>query len=543
MVELNSRIILAKNINLDRNYVNVLNYSENEMLNLVLSNNHKVAEASDYSFIKNKGSISTSFSYEQALSSNYIAFQNKNYSNKWFFAFIDDVIYNGDNNTEITYTVDSWSTWFDKWQKKVCFINRQHVNNDEVGLHTVPENLDVGQLISDNTDNINELGAESDYYIVIASNYNPSNETRYAGVGMYAEYVQGCMWFAWLVNRINYADTINEISDWIYNITKQQHADDIQAMFALPYQAFNLVGDIDTNTHLVINGKGRKLDDTITKSKSLYRLFDDFTPKNNKLYVYPYSFVRITNNSGSYNDYKIEDFLEPDVDGNITDNMSFNVIGVPCIGYAGKIRPKYYQGIVNNEDESVQLGKYPTLSWSVDAFTNWLTQNAVNLTAGAISNILGSALSIGAGAVSGNALGVASGIISVSSGIANTFGQINQASMLPNTSQGNANAGDVSFIFNLNRFKILHMRAKKEYLQRIDNYFTRFGYKLDELTLPNITGRKYWNYVEIGSTEEIGYGEVPTKFMDIINNACRRGVTIWHNHENIGNYSLNNVIV
>lgn len=49
--------------------------------------------------------------------------------------------------------------------------------------------------------------------------------------------------------------------------------------------------------------------------------------------------------------------------------------------------------------------------------------------------------------------------------------------------------------------------------------------------------------MEIGGSEEIGYGEVPSKYMDIINNACRRGVTIWHNHGNVGNYSLDNIIV
>ena len=538
---MNGKILLIKNIHLDREYTNVLSYTESQMLELCKSN--LVAQADNYSFIRSTRSIMAGFTYNQCLQANYIAFQNTDYSNKWFFAWIDDVIYKGDKNTEITFTVDAWSTWFDKWQKKVCYINRQHVLDDTVGLHTINENLDVGQLICDNTTIVNELGAESFYYFVIASNYNPSNETRYAGVGMYADYPQGSMWFAWLINRENYVDSINEISEWLFNITKQQHADDIQAMFALPYQAFNLIGDIDAKTHLVNNGKGKKLNDLITKSKSVFRTFNDYTPKNNKLYVYPYSFVRITNNLGSYNDYKIEDFREHGSNGQITDNMSFNVIGVPCIGYSGKIRPKYYQGIDNNEDESLQLGKYPTLSWSVDAFTNWLTQNAVNLTVGAVSNIVGSAISIGAGAASANALGVSSGIISVSTGIANTFGQLNQASMLPNTSEGNANSGDLSFVFNINRFKILHMRPKKEFLKRIDDYFTRFGYKLDELTMPNITGRKYWNYVEIGSAEEIGYGEVPTKFMNTINNACRKGVTIWHNHDNIGNYDLNNSII
>ena len=69
-----------------------------------------------------------------------------------------------------------------------------------------------------------------------------------------------------------------------------------------------------------------------------------------------------------------------------------------------------------------------------------------------------------------------------------------------------------------------------------------FGYAVKSLAIPNITGRRYWNYVEKGANEEIGYGEVPSKFMDTINNVCRRGVTIWHNHANVGNYNLNNTI-
>lgn len=92
-------------------------------------------------------------------------------------------------------------------------------------------------------------------------------------------------------------------------------------------------------------------------------------------------------------------------------------------------------------------------------------------------------------------------------------------------------------------FSFREMRVKTEYLKVIDDYFTRFGYAIRKLEMPNITGRQNWNYVEIASSEEIGYGDVPNKYMDIINNACRRGVTIWHNHANVGNYSLNNNIV
>lgn len=87
------------------------------------------------------------------------------------------------------------------------------------------------------------------------------------------------------------------------------------------------------------------------------------------------------------------------------------------------------------------------------------------------------------------------------------------------------------------------MRCKTEYLKIIDDYFTRFGYAINRVKVPNITGRKTWNYVEIGESEDIGNGSVPTLFMETINSACRKGVTIWHNHSAIGNFNLDNSII
>lgn len=203
MATLQSKIRLCKGINVDRNYVNVLDYSESNMLSLCESQEHLVASANDYSFIRNKGSISTNFDYDDAIQSNYIAFQNKDYSNKWFFGWIDEVIYNGEKNTEIKYTIDVWSTWYDYWQVKPCFVAREHVNDDTVGLNTIPEDLNVGQIIADWEQTRNDIGALSYYWFVIACNYDPSDQTRYAGVGSYGDYPQGNMWFAWLVNIVS----------------------------------------------------------------------------------------------------------------------------------------------------------------------------------------------------------------------------------------------------------------------------------------------------------------------------------------------------
>ena len=61
--------------------------------------------------------------------------------------------------------------------------------------------------------------------------------------------------------------------------------------------------------------------------------------------------------------------------------------------------------------------------------------------------------------------------------------------------------------------------------------------------MPNITGRENFNYIEIGSGERFAFGEVPPDALDEINSMAQSGLTIWHNHANIGNYSVSNYIL
>ena len=195
----------------------------------------------------------------------------------------------------------------------------------------------------------------------------------------------------------------------------------------------------------------------------------------------------------------------------------------------GSIRavPRNYKGIDYNIDEALALGKFPTCEWNADAFTNWLTQNAVNVGSQILTGL--------ASFASGNFVGAGATVASL-------IGTFYQASLQPTIQKGQ-NEGDINYSSNSNTFRAYHMRAKTEYLKIIDDYFSRYGYKINRITTPNITGRKNFNYIEIGSQEEIGNGEVPSNFMETINKACRRGTTVWHNHANIGNFTLDNSII
>ena len=519
---MNSKILLVKNINIDKEYTNVLSYTEAQMLELCQAN--LVAQADNYSFLRTTRSIMAGFTYAQCLQANYIAFQNPDYSNKWFFAWIDDVIYKGDKNTEITFTIDAWSTWFDYWQKKVCFINRQHVNNDTIGIHTVPENLDVGEVIQEKFDEVT-FQTESDepnFYFAINSTYNPISKKDFNGVQKVNGILQGNWIFIFSPSNVG----ITYINNFLSDVNNDNKIESIKEVYILPRFLVEAIGKEQLHKSstfgdyvcYLLNQSDNQIDLPITIEKTTS--FKDYQPKNNKCFVYPYNYLLASNNIGNNIIYKYENF-------NGGNSIVLDAELSVSIGASGRLVPFDYKGIDKNYNETIPLAKFPTCSWASDAFINWLTANAVNIS----SNIV----STGASLATGN-------IGTVAGNIAGLIGQFYQASLLPSITGGN-NTGDVNFSSGKNTFIIYHMRAKTEYLKIIDDYFTRFGYAIKKLEMPNIVGRKYWNYVEIGASEEIGYGDVPNKFMEIINNACRRGVTIWHNHANIGNYSLDNTIV
>lgn len=540
---MNNKIILAKNIKIDKQYKNVLSYNENEMVNLCRKN--AVVSSDNYSFIRHNGNIITNFSIEQCLKSNYMAFQNPNYSNKWFFAWIDDVIFKGENNTEIIYTIDAFSTFYDKWNKKTCFINRQHTNNDVIGANTILENLDVGEVIEEGV--TEDLSYKNDGYFWIGvlcswtiKNGSHKGGDQYSHVSVYNNNVFAEGIYLFKIER-NSNRGFLYLSQFLGRVNGDGHIKDVKNVFIIPSIAFNEVNLTFNIAYVTSDDKFRFefYTPNYTYNSSVFNSFinkltsfSDYTPKNNKCFVYPFNYLFVSNNQGSNNIYKYENF-----EGNscIFENQ-FSV----SIGGSGRLVPKKYKGMITADDEALSLGKYPVCEWSSDAFTNWLTQNGVNIATSLVATGATIGTTIATAGATTPAL-IAAGV-SVAGAVGKTIGNFNQASLLPNITGGQA-VGDVIWSANRNCFTFRQMRVKTEYLKIIDDYFTRFGYAVKKLESPNLKGRKYWNYVEIGQSEEIGYGEVPSKYMEIINNAFRSGVTIWHQHENLGDYSLNNSII
>ena len=149
MADRTGRVILSKGIKLDRQYKNIIDYTESQMV--TLCSNNKVYESNNCSIIKENEVLELDVTYGDALKCNYLAFQNPHYSSKWFFAFINRCEYVSEKCTRIYFSIDELSTWRDYWDIKPCFVVREHVNDDTFGLHTLPEGLETGDYIRGST--------------------------------------------------------------------------------------------------------------------------------------------------------------------------------------------------------------------------------------------------------------------------------------------------------------------------------------------------------------------------------------------------------
>ena len=510
MADRTSKAILAKGIRLDRDYKNIINYSESDMLTLVT--NKAIASQLNCSFLREENVIELDIPYGTALQADYLAFQNPAYSNKWFFAFIDKIEYHGEANTKIYYTIDVCSTWYDYWNPQKCWVLREHPNTDTAGDNLVPENLELGEYV---TNFYYEMDTLKDYGYIMTVSEVLSGDDPSVGYPIGAVYNPGGAYY--YDNYSALAGKVQAYQGW--------KAEAITNVYIVPQVIVR-----DLQGAAATNGQWKGMNDAYSSDMSLSKMLtlNGYIPKNRKLLTYPFCALSVENNNGSANIYRFEFFN--------SDRCYCRLLGVPTIGCSIRIAPKDYKGVTINHAEGLVAGKYPTLGWINDTYTNWLTQNGVNIALGQVSGAISTV-------ANPTPVGMAQEGINVASGLYQMYAH----QMLPDTVKGQTNCGDINSSGKFNTFIFKHLSITADFAERIDQFFTRYGYATNKLKLPNQTGRSVFNYIQIGQGENIGYSgnviSVPPDAMEKINNVYRSGVTVWHNHDNIGNFDLTNSIV
>ena len=447
--------------------------------------------------------------FEDLLEYNYCMYRNTSYDNKWFYAFITDISYQNDGVSYITIETDCFQSWQFDITYMNSFIEREHVSNDTIGLHTLPENLELGEYISNGFVRDNELN-NLVYVIQVTEWVNGSSQkplaTNYGGV-----FAPGGAYIC---------SNANEVAQ-IIQAYQNGREEAVTNVYIVPAKIVN-----NTNETMQYSGQNSPVTYNIEIDKQ--STLNGYTPKNNKLLTYPYNFLVIDNNNGSSNVLQYELFSE--------NKATFEVAGVPTVGGSIKCVPTNYKGETRYQQEGLMCGKFPTCGWVTDVYTNWLTQNAVNIGVGIASD----SLTILSGAAAPSGAGT-SQVIGGGLGIARTIGQIYQHSILPNSAKGNTNGGDINTCYEMNKFYFIKQSIKYETAQIIDNFFTMYGYKVNRLATPNIHKRSNWDYIKcIDVNLE---GNIPEKDLDKIRSLFNNGCTFWHTTSNYLNYSLNNNIL
>lgn len=462
---------------------------------------------------------------------NYCMYQNENFSNKWFYAYITKMTYANENMTYIAIETDVFQTYQFDVTYKASFIEREHVNNDTVGLHTIPEDLETGEYICNShviDDHMDSVMNDLTYVLSsTVSLYDTDSSGKYVAVtgGRYNGIYSGTKY---------YQLTEQGLTAKLQALAQTGQIDAINGLFMAPASLAQVVSDM--SPQIVNSNAPQTYTNTISKQTTL----NGYTPVNKKLLCYPFNYLLVSNNNGNSSVMHYEDFGS---------SCTFKIDMALTPGCSIRMIPTNYKGITEGDEYGINMGKLPICSYNVDMYTNWMTQNSINIAGHRITSddinigITGVNTlidSIGAG-IQGNYTGIASSVVNGIGGIANSMITKKQHELTPPEARGNLNAGDVITSEGKNTFHFYKMSIRQEYAQIIDKFFSMYGYKVNDVKTPNITGRANWNYVKTIGCNVIG--NIPQEDLIKFRSLFDNGITLWHNPATYLDYSQSNGIL
>lgn len=528
-------------------------------------------EEDDCSYVRETGVIRYPACIDNIRSYNYLMYQNTNYGNKWFYAFITGMRYANDNTTFIEFKIDVIQTWYFELDFKTSYVEREHVASDTIFTNKIEEDLETGEFIADFKgdvfDPIAFQTADAAYSprVVFGSTvdaYNPSNMKG----GVYDNIPSGCSYYA-----CNISDYTSTLQPLLQDITDAGRADSVTSIFMLPRMLAWIDADFDpmqdpSRPNAIVNPLNELSNGftwTIGVEGSTFNYkFGTYTPKNNKLYNSEFNYYLISNSGGNAL------ILKPEYGAGTT--CSLSVYGTISPSGSCILFPNYYMGQNINYEMGLPLASYPQLNYATDQYTAWLAVNKWDLTKNTISAAgdfasgyfgnLNMAGNIGAGAVgnllSGNIGGAVNSAIngviggvgtlasSFTSGATKIGDNIHAKKMgkrIPPNFGGTATAGDTMAAINQLRFKVYQMQVSEDYARRIDSYLSMYGYKVNIMKNIQFTSRRYWNYIKTAQCNVIG--EVPQYAIEEVKAIFNKGLTFWHDPTKFLDYSQDNTIV
>lgn len=544
-----SKIYFLQNIKLDDGYINTLNWASLEdQERYFISNTYFSADALSYvryadGVIRIKGNIKI---FHKC---NYMMFKNTSFENKWFYAFIKNVKYINNSTTEITYDIDVFQTWFAVPRFNDIFVEREHVADDTVGKHTIDEGIPTGYPISfgqqmftvGGSKNIDDLCIVLETTFQIIGDGSISSSLVWLGGVLRGAYIS--------VFSKTENSSFTKVMQWINN---RGLGDGIVAIYLFPEVLLGtekVTSGLTTTDGTVIEVSFLRITELkkyVTASVSFSQKLEGYTPKNNKLLCYPYCFAYASNGSGKNITLKYE-----------FDTVGNNIFAARYFAQPGANGTLMAQLSLEGQNASffeTPIGGFPQVAYSYDKYSDYLalnqnklefqkTQMTVNSITGAISSgVTGATAGFvaggGVGAVAGAALGVGKSVWQSVQGFSQINAEKADIDAQPNGLVGSAQTPDTLVLQERFGLMFHQICIRPEYAKIIDDFFSRYGYKVSALKTPSITTRKNWNYIQtVGATIP---AEMPADVESKICSILDRGITFWHHPETMLDYSQDN---
>lgn len=495
---------------------------------------------------RNRGVIRIQAPMATLVGASYMRFKNTSFENKWFYAFVTGVEYVNNVTTDIYFEIDVIMTWMGAFTLGQCYVERQHVTNDNIGANIADEGLKCGEYVCEGSSTTALFGT---YYVCVYKAVPASDDdvTKDQTLGFtYAALTQG----TYSALEIAYFPLtiagIGGLRTAITELTKDNRADEIVMLRLVPYYFCDFA-----------NGDIVSVPFTVEKP---YTSVGEYVPRNNKLYCYPYKYLEVINCEGSENNYKYE-YFNTLPDATSTGYASFNIEGtadtpevnIMCI-------PSNYIGKQYDYENAITMQNFPTIAWNVDGYKAYIAQRDSTLfgdigasaLTGALSGavhggVAGSVMPIigtGIGAIGGAITGGLGSLISASRGVISDIENDLAKGILPTRFPAETRGTLSANLLAQSREKNFYFRKMcitKNYASMIDDYFTMYGYAVRNTLTPNMNARPNFTYVKTKGC--IVHCNCPAEDARAIEEMFDNGIRFWKNHNNIGNYNLPNAPV
>lgn len=491
---------------------------------------------------------------------NYMMFQNTAYNNKWFYAFITGVEYINNNMCKITFEIDIIQTWYNEWSFKSCFVERETTATDGLFEHTLAEGLEGDTITYKQERNIiqyKEFNTRKVEFVHIAC-----VSEVYTGAGnISAELIDknnlldADNWSTFrpqtignVFNSMGYyifedsSNGITQASNLIRNYTVASKKDAIQLIYTVP--AYCLTG-ITWESGNYISSDYNNPSGSLISINDFFPLsftaendndtYGSYTPKNKKLFTYPYTFLQLSNKNGSSQILRFENFGL--VNGNFAGSLFTSYSYMPNTSIL--CFPALYAGKSLNMDVAVSLEGIQVGNYTTDTFTDWWSRERTSYMAKGVKTLMRSdftALRQGR-RTTANTLREASSLANIAvDAIADSI----QVSQLPDSVLGNLSNFNQLYNNNDFDFEISTQVIRPEIAKMIDDYFSMYGYLINTVKVPSVRNRPHWTYIKTRNcTIE---GNMPSDDIANIERIVDNGITFWRNISEVGDYSLDNSI-